>query len=73
MTRKTQNNAIYGSNNLIIVLHLGESLKDAFMGGAKVPLSHRQWLLRPVLKTLVLESNEVIFFVLFHFYIRIDK
>ena len=32
------------------------------LGGAKRPLSQRQWLLRPILNKYVLESNEEVFF-----------
>ena len=46
MTVKQQNNA--GARRLL--------------GGVKRPLSQRQWLLRPVLNKLVLESNEEVFF-----------
>ena len=43
------------------------------LSGIKRPLSRRQWLQRPVLNKLVLESNEEVFFVLFYFYIINDK
>ena len=78
MTIKSQNDAMYGSNNSIIFLLLSGRLatspgQDAFMGGAKRPLYHKQRLLSPILKKLVLESNEEVFFVLLCFYIRNNK
>ena len=77
MTIKPQNNAMYGRNISINFLHLYGRLapqpgQNAFLRGAKRPLSHKQRLLSPVLKKLVLESNEE-FCNYFIFYIRNNK
>ena len=53
---------------VFVVVGMGQ---DAFFGLGKHPFSNRQWLLRPVLKKLVLESNEEVLFFCFLFIVVI--